>query len=211
MKREKRTELYNNLQATIQSLSLIEVAAERRELLEPCIHYLRQKLQDGKVVNLVFICTHNSRRSHLAQVWAQAISHWFGYYMVTCYSGGTETTAMYPTVARTLEKSGFTVSRLGTQDNPVYAVKYGETLHPIIAFSKEFSHPFNPTENFAAVMTCMHADENCPYVTGAEVRLSVPYEDPKQFDGTAREHRKYEERSLQIASELYYIFQQALA
>ena len=55
-------------------------------------------------------------------------------------------------------------------------------------------------------MTCSHADENCPFIAGAEKRIPITYEDPKKFDNTPEQLAKYNERSLQIATELFYVF-----
>ena len=57
-------------------------------------------------------------------------------------------------------------------------------------------------------MTCDNADEGCPMVYGAEARFPIKYDDPKAFDGTDLMNEKYSERSLQIASEMYYVFSQ---
>jgi arsenate reductase len=57
-------------------------------------------------------------------------------------------------------------------------------------------------------MTCTSADQGCPFVAGAEKRFSIPFEDPKIADGTPEQASKYEERSLQIATEMKFIFSQ---
>jgi arsenate reductase len=55
-------------------------------------------------------------------------------------------------------------------------------------------------------MTCTHADENCPLVAGADVRISLPYDDPKAFDNTPLEAAKYTERVHEIGREILYAF-----
>jgi len=67
-------------------------------------------------------------------------------------------------------------------------------------------NPYNPKTSFAAVMTCGEAEENCPYIIGAERRISLTYEDPKLYDNTNLQIRKYEERNRQIATEISYVF-----
>ncbi len=42
---------------------------ERREQLKSVADYVRKKLDGGQTAKLTFICTHNSRRSHLSQIW----------------------------------------------------------------------------------------------------------------------------------------------
>jgi hypothetical protein len=63
-----------------------------------------------------------------------------------------------------------------------------------------------PQQNFAAVMTCSHADASCPLVMGASVRVAIPYEDPKAADGTPEETALYDARSKQIATEMLFLF-----
>jgi arsenate reductase len=210
MKYSEKTKLLDGLRETIQDIDTIQVPEERLAQLAPLAHYIREKQRARQAINLLFICTHNSRRSHLSQIWAQALSAWYGFKDLTCYSGGTETTAMYPTVAQTLAAEGFSITAISAPPNTVYAVTYSETEHPVIAFSKEFGHSFNPSSGFAAVMTCSQADENCPFVPGAEKRFSLPYDDPKEYDGTPREAEMYRSRSRQIAAELMIIFKKAL-
>ncbi|MFD0798279.1 low molecular weight phosphatase family protein [Maribacter chungangensis] len=182
------------------------IPVERLSVLQLLIDFIQSKKDAGMPINLNFICTHNSRRSHLSQIWAQTMAACFGVEKVCCYSGGTEATAVFPTVIETLEESGFGIDKLSTGANPVYSVKYGADIHPIIGFSKRFDHPFNPKTHFAAVMTCSHADENCPFIAGAEQRIPLTFDDPKEFDGTPLQKAKYRERSMQIATELFYVF-----
>ena len=113
---------------------------------------------------------------------------------------------MFSAVAETLEQTGFKIQTLSSGDNPVYAVKYAENEHPVIAFSKTYYNEFNPQEGFAAIMTCSQADGGCPFIAGAEKRIAITYEDPKEFDSSPQQSEKYRERSLQIASEMFYVF-----
>lgn len=196
------------LSKTIQSISEISVSNERKEVLQPLIDYIQDKVNANKEVRLNFICTHNSRRSHLSQIWAQTMAFHFGIKNVFCYSGGTEATAMFQKVGETLVKQGFQIQKLSETNNPVYAVKFDENQHPIICFSKTYFDDFNPKSKFGAIMTCNNADEGCPMVFGAEARFPIKYDDPKVFDGTDVMNEKYAERSLQIASEMYYVFSQ---
>lgn len=183
-----------------------KISNERIVLLKALIQYLQIKLDKDESVQLNFICTHNSRRSHFAQIWAQTMADYFNLKGVHCYSGGTEATAIYPTVVESLTKQGFAVKRLTGNENPFFAVKFAENAHPVVAFSKVYDAFFNPKSAFAAIMTCSQADEACPFVAGAEERFSIPFDDPKVFDGTIQEIEKYKEKSLQIAGEMFYVF-----
>lgn len=200
--------MYPNLEKTIQSISLIEVSKERKEVLKPLVDYIQNKVNSNQDIRLNFICTHNSRRSHLSQIWAQTMAFQFTIDKVFCYSGGTEATAMFPKVAETLRKQGFQIDKITETKNPIYEVKFDESQAPITCFSKVYSDDFNPKSNFGAIMTCTNADEGCPIVFGAEARFPVKYNDPKAFDGTELMDEKYAERSLEIASEMYYVFTQ---
>ncbi len=200
--------LYQQIKNTIASLNLDTISNERKQTLQPLIDYIQSKVNENKNANLNFICTHNSRRSHLSQVWAQAAAHFYQLKNVFCYSGGTEATALFPLAAKTLEQAGFEIEVLSEDKNPVYAIKYAENEHPIIGFSKTFDHSFNPKSEFAAIITCSYADANCPFIPGAEKRIPIKYDDPKEFDDTPQQAEKYKERSNQIATEMVYVFSQ---
>lgn len=200
--------LFQPIEKTFIALKTASICNERKLILQPLIDYIQLKVSDNKNVNLNFICTHNSRRSHLSQVWAQAAAHYYGVKNVYAYSGGTEATALFPMAAKTLNQAGFQINTLSEGNNPVYVIKYAENEHPIIGFSKTFDHHFNPEGDFAAVMTCSQADEACPFISGAEKRIPVKYDDPKTFDDTPLQAEKYQERSNQIATEMLYVFSQ---
>lgn len=200
--------MFQNLSKTIASISKVSLSEERKEVLQPLVDYIQNKVNNNEVIRLNFICTHNSRRSHLSQIWAQTMAFQFGIKNVYCYSGGTEATAMFSKVEETLVNQGFEIQQLSKNENPVFAIKFSDNESPIIAFSKTYFDAFNPKTNFGAIMTCNNADEGCPMVFGAEVRFPIKYEDPKAFDGTEIMNEKYTERSLEIASEMFYVFNQ---
>lgn len=199
--------MYKSLAETIKGIIDVQnVSEERKITLQPLIDYIQQKANRGVEINLNFICTHNSRRSHLAQVWAQVASAYFNIPNVHCYSGGTEETALFPKVAETLIHQGFTIFKITETDNPVYAIKYSDNALPIIGFSKKYDSPFNPASAFVAIMTCSQADGGCPFIAGAEKRIPITFEDPKISDGSPEQSQIYAERSLQIATEMFYVF-----
>lgn len=200
--------MFSNLSQTIASLVNLSVSEDRKAVLNPLVASIQSKVDNQEEIRLNFICTHNSRRSHLSQIWAQTMAFHFGIKNVFCYSGGTEATAMFPKVGETLVNQGFQIQKLSNEQNPVYAVKFDENQHPIVCFSKAYFDDFNPKTSFGAIMTCNNADEGCPMVFGAEARFPIKYDDPKAFDGTDLMDAKYEERSLQIASEMFYVFSQ---
>lgn len=190
----------------IETLDTSRLSEERRTILQPLVDYLNLKIQMKQIIQLNFICTHNSRRSHLAQIWAQAMSEYFKVPNIQCYSGGTDATAVYPMVVQTLEGAGFQISKETSAENPVYHITYATNKDSLLAFSKKYDDDSNPKSGFAAVMTCSQADAGCPFVAGSEKRISIMYEDPKFSDGTPQQQQIYKERSEQIATEMKYIF-----
>ncbi len=202
-----RKTLYPALAETLEKAAELSISSERKAILEVLIHYIQSKVDQGEEVNLNFICTHNSRRSQFSQVWAQTVADLHGI-SANCYSGGVEVTAFNERAVNSLKRSGFRISSKANGSNPVYFLFYSDDSEPIVAFSKVYDDPINKASRFAAVMTCDHADENCPFIPGTEQRIPVRYEDPKAFDNTEIESEKYDERSMQIASEMLYVFSQ---
>lgn len=200
--------LYPKIVTLIKGLNSETISNERKAVLQPLVDFIQLKVSKNADIRINFICTHNSRRSHLSQVWAQTMANYLKIKNVCCYSGGTEATALFPMVAETLERSGFQIQKISKNENPVYSIKYADSEHPIIGFSKKLDDPFNPKAAFAAIMTCDSANEACPFVPGAEKRIPITFEDPKAFDNTPQQAKKYNERSLQIATEMFYVFSQ---
>ena len=200
------TNMTAELESTVARARQINITEDRLAVLKPLIDYIQSKIDQGKEINLNFICTHNSRRSQFSQIWAQTAADYFGI-PAKCYSGGVEVTAFNERAVTSIKRSGFDVVAQGEgESNPIYLVSHSKDHDPIKAFSKLFDDPVNKAEQFAAVMTCSHADENCPFIPGTEQRIAVRYEDPKAFDDTPEEASKYDERSMQIASEMFYVF-----
>jgi arsenate reductase len=200
--------LFSEIEKLIIELNPKSILDERKAILQPLTDFIQSKVSKGQEIRLNFICTHNSRRSHLSQVWAQTMANYFNIKNVFCYSGGTEATALYPMAAETLKNSGFKVKTISEGNNSIYSIKYANNEHPIIGFSKKMDDDFNPKSEFAAILTCNSANEACPFVPGAEKRIPITFEDPKAFDNTPQQVEKYNERSLQIATELFYVFSQ---
>ncbi|WP_299548565.1 protein-tyrosine-phosphatase [Seonamhaeicola sp.] len=198
--------LFEEINKTIESLKTNTISEERKEVLNPLVDYLKEKIEARAPVRLNFICTHNSRRSHLSQIWAQTMAAYFNIENVSCYSGGTEATAMFRKVGETLVNQGFKMAKLSEGNNPVYSIRYSDNDPSIIAFSKQYGDDFNPASEFAAIMTCSSADEGCPMVFGCDKRIAITYEDPKKSDGTSQQTETYFNRSLEIATEMKFVF-----
>lgn len=205
------TKVFDQIKQLIPKLNTDIISRERREILLPLTKYIQSKTINQEPIRINFICTHNSRRSHLSQVWAQTMAYYFNVKNVQCYSGGTESTALFPMVAQTLKNNGFQIETISVGKNPIYSIKYAENEPPIIGFSKKLDDDFNPKSEFVAVMTCSQADGDCPFIAGAEKRIPITFDDPKAFDNTPLQTEKYRERNLQIATELMYVFAQIIS
>ena len=203
----KSIKMYKNLVETINNVTTFQnISEERKNILRPLIDFVQQKVNNSQEISINFICTHNSRRSHLSQVWAQVAAAYYTIPNVHCYSGGTEETALFPKVAETLTHQGLSIFKIADTDNPVYAIKYSDNSLPIVGFSKKYDSPFNPVSAFVAIMTCSQADGGCPFIAGAEKRIPITFEDPKISDNTQEQSKVYADRSLQIATEMFYVF-----
>lgn len=201
-----QTPLFAALEAHVRERVLPAVAQvpdERRAQLARLAAFVAERRQQGQSAALTFICTHNSRRSQMGQVWAATAAAWLGVEGVRTFSGGTETTAFNPRAVAALQRAGFEIDDPGG-DNPHRRVRMGAQAPELSCFSKRFGDDANPHEDFAAVMTCAAADASCPTVPGAALRLGLPYDDPKVADDTAQETARYDERSQQIAAEMFY-------
>lgn len=188
----------------VQEFDLIPT--ERKTLLERISHYIAGKISENKEINLIYVCTHNSRRSHFGQIWAAVAAEYFNISQVNTFSGGTEATAFNPNAINSLKRVGFKVEQMDETGNPKYQVFYSDNQKPSVCFSKVYDDQQNPQKEFAAIMTCGDAEENCPFIPGVELRIGTTYDDPKTFDNTALQDEKYDERSRQIARETFYVF-----
>ena len=181
------------------------ISSDRKVLLEKISSYIQQKKDDSSPIQLIYVCTHNSRRSHFGQIWGAVAAEYYGVNNVRTFSGGTESTAFNPNAIQALNGLGFEITTTDLSSNPKYEVDFGGSKASI-CFSKVYDDASNPTSNFAAIMTCDDAEENCPFIPGVELRIGTTYEDPKAFDGTELQEEKYIERALQIGLETLYVF-----
>jgi arsenate reductase len=192
------------LVSIIDSLTAESIPEDRKILLQSLIDYITEKIALKQDVNLNFICTHNSRRSQFSQLWAKVIAIHYGV-EINSFSGGVEITACNERTIASIERMGFDIKNFGGE-NPKYSISYHAEKAPLILFSKKYDDFSNPEKGFAAIMTCDHADENCPFIPGSEKRLPIRFVDPKAFDDSPKEAKMYDERSLQIATEMKYVF-----
>lgn len=197
--------LYPELESYISRAVIAgsRINSDRAELLQPLISYIKQ---NAAHCQLTFICTHNSRRSHFGQIWAQIAATHFGFPSVNTFSGGTEATAFHPNAIAAIQRTGIQVEPVYAASQPKVSLTFDPKAQPIEVFSKVYDDQANPQKNFAAIMTCAEADEGCPIVLGADVKIPLHYQDPKVSDGTDQQDQTYDERCFQIATEMLYVF-----
>lgn len=199
--------IYEQLLTFCQTLTneFDKIPLGRKQLLEKIAGYIITRMNENKPVQLVYICTHNSRRSHFGQIWSRVAAAYYNKNQVCSFSGGTESTALNINAVNALKRVGFHITTTEAGNNPVYEVKFGTPEAPIACFSKIYNHAVNPQTGFAAIMTCSEAEENCPFIPGADFRIATPYDDPKSADGTNAQDVTYDERCKQIARETFYM------
>lgn len=186
------------------------ISDERKSELEKISVWMAERIKSGKKIDITVICTHNSRRSHFGQVWLQTASYYYGIENVSTFSGGTEATAFNKRALAALKRAGFRIEALGAETkNTKHNLTYARNKSPLLMYSKKYDNIQNPQADFAAIMVCSQADEACPIVPGADARFSIPFEDPKSFDDTPLEKTKYDERCLNMATEMFYVVSKA--
>jgi arsenate reductase (thioredoxin) len=180
------------------------IEPERREALLELVAYINTVKATGKPVRLTFICTANSRRSQLAEIWAATAAAHYDVPHIETYSGGTGVSAFNKRISRTLTGAGFEViMRPGF--NSQVQVRYSDREPPIFCYSKVHNDPVNPREDYIAVVLCDDAEEACPVMPGATYRVFIPYVDPRLSDHSDDEREAYHERNAQIAREMLFV------
>jgi arsenate reductase (thioredoxin) len=200
--------MLEKLTTYISALDTTEISEERKILLQPLINFIAQETNEGHAVHLNYICTHNSRRSHLGQIWGKVMARFCGIDQLHTYSGGTEATAFNPHAVEALRAAGMEVDIVKEGQNPTYSIRFSASEPPIHAWSKVFSDAVPEGLSYAALMTCSSADQGCPFIPEAKIRIPVTYEDPKKSDGTGKEAEVYGQRCRQIAAEMRYVMQE---
>ena len=206
-KQIEKKEFYPKLSTYCDKLSdeFIQIPEERKAELKDIANFIVEQRKEHKPTNLLFVCTSNSRRSHMAQVWSQIASYYYNIDSVFTFSGGTEQTRVNINAIDALNRAGIEIYSNNMGDNTLRYVRVGNKINPWVIFSKKYTDATNPKNNFAAVMVCSEADKACPFVEGAELRIGLPYQEPKEFDNSLLKEAKYDERCRKIAREMFYI------
>lgn len=185
-----------------------DLSVSRISLLRDIAHSISSELLTERKLDLVFICTHNSRRSQFAQFWAYVFDKFHSINRISSFSGGTEATAVNQQVIDALSGLGYEIEQISDSPNPHFKFSPSEAFEPLELFSKRYDHSHNPSEGFIAIMVCSDADQNCPFVPGARHRFALPFEDPKSADGSPNAAEVYSQSALAIAQELFFVFEE---
>lgn len=185
------------------------IPSDRKKVLDAISETIKTHLNTEEKLDIVVVCTHNSRRSQLGEVWINTLTEHFNLDAITAYSGGMEETAFNSRMVKAMRGLGFDISEVESGENPRYVVKEID-MDDHILFSKVYDHAMNPEKDFMALMVCGHADENCPIVHGMKYRIPLRYKDPKEFDDTAHESEAYKSKVKEIGSEIYYILDRVI-
>lgn len=206
-------ELNTEIKALASSLRMQydQINFDRKVQLIDLSEIVTQELNFHKSVDLNFICTHNSRRSQLAQIWMQAAAHYFNVKDINTYSGGTEVTAFNHRMVNALIKEGFEIEKLDDSENPKYKLELSDHESQNIYFSKKYDHEVNPQEGSLAIMVCDNANESCPVVHGAKEKYSLTYKDPKAFDDSPKESEMYLAKVHEIGREILFLMENTAA
>lgn len=186
----------------------MSLSSDRQSLLSEAASLIATALDQREGdLGLNFICTHNSRRSHLSQVWATVAAAHYGLLpRLRCVSGGTEATACNARIVRSLRCAGFSVvTQEPLSENPRYWLQFSNEHPPVELFSKRYDDPFNGDGAFFAMMCCDHADQHCPVIAGSVGRVALHYRDPKESDDTELESATYDERRDEIGAEMFFL------
>lgn len=192
------------LQSVEKKMSIFPVD-RHQELIDQLAQFIVEESKSGEPVQLNFICTHNSRRSQFSQAWCTLAQAYLELNVAEAYSGGTEVTACNERTIAALKRAGCSIEKDG-EENPVYTVSDEELKSEVKLWSKVFDDDANPKGRFAAIMTCDHADQNCPLIPGAAIRVPLTYTDPKYADDSENEVSAYDMTCNIIATDMLRLF-----
>lgn len=192
-------ELRNHADYLTTSFDLID--PEHYAAMEQLADWISENWTPNKPLHVLTTCTGNSRRSILGAMMGNLAASYYGFDNIRFYSGGTTPSAFNKRTITCLKDIGFQIVATGkeaergdpTIPNPQYIVRWGKEMEAT-EFSKNYKDKSNPQSGFAAILVCNEADAECPIVTGASIRISMTFLDPKSYDDGFYESRKYAER-----------------
>ncbi len=145
----------------------------------------RRRPVPDRPIRVLFVCTHNSARSQLAE----ALLREFGGSDFEVHSAGTEVTRVNPYAIRVLEAQGIDTSGLRSK-----------------AITEFLDQRFD-----YVITVCDRARETCPYFPGSENTLHWGLDDPSGVEGTDEEKlAAFQRTELEISTRLRPFIEVAL-
>ena len=197
---DQLNKVHENIKEFILKLNENSISKKRLKILDKIINELNKNTLKNNYPKIIFICTHNSRRSQLAEIWSHTFSFIFKK-KNKIFSAGTSKEEFNIRAINVLEKIGFKIKEEGKK----YIFNFSENCNSIHMYSKDISE-LNLKNHFITIMTCADSDKNCPAIPNALARILLSYKDPKSFDNSKQETNKYIATSKKIALELFYLF-----
>ncbi len=188
------------------------IQPEHRSSGEKLVEWIVKNHRPGQNLDIIAVCTANSRRSLFAATMGNIAADYYGMPEIRFHSGGTAATAINARAINSLKAIGVEIEPTGKEarrasaetENPMLLVRWGKAGSPGLPraetteFSKTYDDLANPQRGFAALVVCSEADAECPIVQGADVRISAHFLDPKYYDDGSYETAKYAERRDEI-------------
>ncbi len=180
------------------------IAPERKSILHNIARKIITTFYGDGQCNVLFVCTHNSRRSQASQLL-------FNHFIQSChleikaFSAGTEATCFNQSMIHAASYFGFDLTTDKESLNPIYELQNQPYQDSMQYFSKVVDHKINPKKSTVAIMVCNDADKNCPIISSANYRLPLPFQDPKSSDGKQHEAATYQASFVEIGAEMLYL------
>lgn len=196
-------------QAFIKKMNELDLAvAENRKIkLDQIVNAIATDLKKKNKAIVKFICTHNSRRSQLAEFMLDVLAR-EKKLRIVALSAGTVATAFEPRMVKAIMAEGFELLEYGQKPNPLYI--YRIEIDDLYYYSKKYDDKLLDAGESTIVTVCSEAETDCPVIPGTGQRIHLPYDDPKAHDNTAKEAEAYESKVMEIGLEMNYVVEEVL-
>ncbi len=162
--------------AKLQNLYLASGDALHPALTEPLRERAERAAIRRKRARVLFLCTHNSARSQMAEGWARAL----GKGRVDAFSAGTEPSRVHPDAIRTMADFGIDISRQRSKS------------------MKEFVG-----DKFDYVITvCDNARESCPIFPGDPERIHWSFADPAAIENPVERAKAFKQTATELMTRI---------
>ena len=165
---------------------------KRKKRLDNIASVINENL--NKTRSIVFLCTHNSRRSQICEVWGKVFAEIYRK-KININSAGAFKTVVHSQVYESIVKCGLVVDN----KKEIFFDKKKFKLNSKTIDSLTM-------KNFIAVMTCSNAEKSCPNDPRSIRNIKMFFNDPRIYDETDKMSREYLNTTIYIAEELNYIF-----